>query len=179
MRKTTAIFWGVILMLAGVLLVLTQLDFFENINIFRIAYLWPVFLIILGLMFHVQFFASKIKSPGILVPGGILLVYGCLFLFMGIAGWGSVGYLWPVFLIGPGFGLLELKLFSRGKEGSWVPVIILFGLATFFFVRDNFSSFAMASAVALILIGAIIIISSIIGGGKKKEKVIDVHVDVD
>lgn len=179
MKKATAIFWGIILILVGALLVLAQLDFFEGVNIFRVSYLWPAFMILLGLMFHVQFFTSKKKSPGILVPGGILLVYGCLFMFLAISGWSSTRYLWPVFLIGPGFGLLELKLFSRGKEGSWVPVIILFGLAIFFFVRDSFSSFAMAAAVALIVVGAIIIISSIVGGGKKKEKIIDVHVDVE
>ena len=183
MKKSTAIFWGIILVAAGVLLILVQLDFIENFNIFSWRYLWPVFMILLGLMFHVQFFAGKAKSPGLLVPGGILLVYGCLFMYMAITGWSSAGYLWPVFLVGPGFGLMELKLFSRGREGSWIPVIILFGLALFFFVKESFSSFSIAAAVALIVIGVAIIIAAFFEGkkgkGKKNEPKVEEDVDMD
>jgi hypothetical protein len=104
-------------------------------------------------------------------------------MYMAIAGWGSAGYLWPVFLVGPGFGLMELKLFSRGKEGSWVPVIILFGLALFFFVRESFSSFSMAAAVALIVIGVAIIVAAFFdrkkGKDKKDESKVEVDIDMD
>jgi len=179
MKKTSAIFWGIVIMLAGVLLILAQTNVIGSINIFKIKYLWPAFMILLGVMFHVQFFASKAKSPGILVPGGILLVYGCLFMYMAVAGWSSAGYLWPIFLVGPGFGLLELKVFSRGKEGSWVPVLILLGLAIFFFVQYSVSSFWMAAAVGLIILGAAIIIASIFDRNKGKDKKVDVHVDVE
>jgi hypothetical protein len=179
MKKTSAIFWGIILILVGVFLVLGQLNIIENFNIFKIQYLWPSFLILLGILFHVQFFSGKGKSAGILVPGGILIVYGCLFLYMGISGWSSVGSLWPIFLVGPGFGLLELKLFSKGKEGSWVPVIILLGLAMVFFIGYSLSSFWMAAAVGLIIIGIAIIIASIIEGSAKKHKKVEVHVDMD
>jgi hypothetical protein len=179
MKKSTAVFWGVVLIIFGALLILVQMDFIKDVNIFSWAYLWPIFMILLGVMFHVQFFSSKGRSPGLLVPGGILLVYGCLFLYMVISDRHSAGVLWPIFLVGPGFGLLELKLFSKGKEGSWIPVIILFGLAIFFFVQESFASFGMAAAVALIVIGAIIIIASVIEGNKKKDKKVEVEVDID
>ena len=180
MKKANAIFWGIILIALGTVLVLVQLDFIENINIFKIRYMWPAFMILLGLMFHVQFFAGRGKAPGILVPGGILLVYGSLFLYMNIDGWGNMQVLWPMFLVGPGFGLLELKLFSRGREGSWIPVIILFGLACmFFFVYGGTTTFATAAAIALIVIGVAIIISSVVEGQKNKDKKIDIKVDVE
>ena len=102
--------------------------------------IWPSFLILLSIMFHVQFFAGKSQNPGILVPGGLLLIYGSLFLYSSISRLGVVGDLWPIFLVGPGFGLMELKLFSKGKEGSWIPVIILFSLAVFFLFRERIDS---------------------------------------
>ncbi len=178
MKKSMAIFWGIVLILVGTLLVLVQLNVIERINIFSWEYLWPAIMILLAIMFHFQFFAGGAKSPGILVPGGILLVYGCLFMYIAIVGWNSVGYLWPIFLVGPGFGLMELKLFSRGKEGSWIPVIILFGLAIFFFIRNSFSSFSMAVAVALIIVGACIIIASVFDRKKSRDKKSDVRIDV-
>lgn len=179
MRKSTAIFWGIVLVAVGVLLILMQLDFIENIDIFSWRYIWPAFMILLGIMFHVQFFAGKAKAPGVLVPGGILLVYGCLFMYMSIMGWRSAGVLWPFFLVGPGFGLMELKLFSRGKEGSWIPVIILFGLAFTFFMAYNFTSFPTAAAAALIVIGVAIIIAAVFDGKMGKNKKTDTKADVD
>ncbi len=179
MKKITAVFWGVVLIIAGTLLVLGQLDIIESFNFFRIRYLWPAFLILLGILFHVQFFSSKSNSAGILVPGGLLLVYGCYFLYLNIAGWQYTGALWPIFLVGPGFGLLELKLFSKGKEGSWVPVIILLGLAAVFFIGFNYASLWMAVAVGLIIIGIAIIVASLFEGSKKRNKKVEIHVDVD
>ncbi|MCK5129004.1 MAG: hypothetical protein KAQ68_04065 [Clostridiales bacterium] len=183
MKKANTIFWGIVLILVGVVIVLTQLDvldFTEIFNNFDWNYLWPIVMILIGISFHVQFFAGKRHNPGILVPGGILLVYGCLFLFLRTTGWGNVGVLWPVFLLGPAFGLLELKLFSRGRQGSWIPVIVLFTLATFFLLREQFSSFAMTAAVALIVIGVIVIIIAFANKNKQsEEKKTDVHVDVE
>lgn len=169
MKKVNTIFWGIVLVLAGVALILVQADLLE----LDWGYLWPAGMILIALLFHVQFFAGRGHSPGVLVPGGILLVYGCLFMYMRIAGWHNAGSLWPIFLVGPGFGLMELKLFSRGRQGSWVPVIILFSLAIFFFIRDSFSSLPIAFATALIVIGIIIIIVTVFDKKGKSEKSTD------
>lgn len=182
MRKTNSIFWGLVLILIGLLVILVQTnilnigDIFENFNW---IYLWPAILIFIGISFHVQFFAGKRHNPGLLVPGGILLVYGCLFFYLRISGWNSIGNLWPMFLVGPGFGLFELKLFSRGRQGSWIPVIILFSLATFFLIRENFSNSAVAVAIALIIIGIVVIVLAFVDNMKKKNNKGDVHVDVE
>ena len=175
MRKTNAIFWGLALILAGAVLILVQMDIID----FDWNYIWPAVMILLGIMFHVQFFAIKGRSAGVLVPGGILLIYGSFFLYLKIMGWAGVGNLWPVFLLGPGFGLLEQKLFSRGRQGSWIPVIILFAIATFFLVQESFASFSVAAAVALIIVGVIIIIVSFFDKGKKKEDKVNINVDIE
>lgn len=179
MKKSTAIIWGLILIAIGALLVLVQLGVIGSMNIFRMRYIWPALVILLGVIFHLQFFAGGMKSPGLLVPGGLLLVYGCLFMYMNIAGWDAMSSLWPVFLVGPGFGLMELKLFSRGKEGSWIPVIILFGLALFFFINYGLSSFSVVAAVVLIIVGLAIILSTIFGANKKNTGETKIHVEID
>jgi hypothetical protein len=181
MERKTPIFWGIALILVGGLLVLNQLGVFEDIDLFSWKNIWTVGMLILGVLFHVQFFVSKGHNPGILVPGGILLVYGCMHMYLSINGWHNMSSLWPLYLVGPGFGLLELKLFSRGREGSWVPVIVLFSLATIFFVKFNdFGVFSEIPIVAIVLIvvGIAIILGSIFGAANKKSnKSHDVHVD--
>jgi hypothetical protein len=181
MRRTSAVVWGIVFILLGGLLVLDQIGIFNNIRIFSWGNIWAIGMLLLGIIFHVQFFVSGGKNPGILVPGGILLVYGCMHMYIIIVGWQSMGVLWPLYLVGPGFGLLELKVFSRGKEGSWVPVIILFTLAILFFLKNYVDSFWMLAAVALIIIGVAIILGSIFGSinNKSKKQESEVHVDVD
>ena len=181
MRRTSAVVWGIVFILLGGLLVMDQIGIFADIRIFSWGNIWALVMLLLGIIFHVQFFVGKGKNPGLLVPGGILLVYGCMHMYMIIAGWQSMGILWPLYLVGPGFGLMELKLFSRGKEGSWVPVIILFTLAIIFFLKNYVDSFWMLAAVALIIIGVSIILGSIISSinHKSKKQENGVHVEVD
>jgi hypothetical protein len=166
MKKVNTIFWGIVLVLVGLAIILVQIDVID----LDWGYLWPAGMLLLAILFHIQFFASPKNNVGVLVPGGILLVYGALFMYMRIAGWYSAGSLWPIFLVGPGFGLMELRLFSRGKQGSWIPVIILFSLAIFLFIRDSFSSLPIAFGTALIIIGIIIVIVTVFDRKGKPDK---------
>ena len=151
-------------MIAGFALVLGQM------SIINWSMIWPAGMLLLSIMFYVQYFTGRNHNPGVLVPAGILLLYGSLFMYASISSWGSISDLWPIFLVGPGFGLMQLKLFSRGKQGSWVPVIILFSLAIFFFIRDSFSSFPIAVAAILIVVGVIVIIASLFSKKDKTEE---------
>lgn len=156
MRKATSVFWGIILVLLGVLLILSQQQLIPRLtwNI-----LWPAAIIVLALLFHFQAFAERLRNPGLLVPGGILLVYGGLFLYCSLAGWRHMEQLWPLFLLGPALGLAELRFFSRGKEGSWIPVIVL-TVTGGFFLAQRFTELSAAVVIAalLILIGIGLII---------------------
>jgi hypothetical protein len=119
--KKMSVFWGIVLILLGVLLILAQ----QKVIRLSFSVLWPGAMIVLALMFHIQAFFERPHNPGLLVPGGILLVYGGLFMSCAIAGWDVMSTMWPLFILGPALGLAELRLFSRGREGSWIPVIIL------------------------------------------------------
>jgi hypothetical protein len=71
--------------------------------------LWPLFIIAPGLGFALMYFFGK-KEKGLLIPGGILLAIGFVFLI----GFGEFDYLLPVILIVAGC-LLIFKEKLRGK----------------------------------------------------------------
>lgn len=156
MRKATSFFWGIILILLGVLLILAQ----QRVIQLSWGLLWPGVMIVLALMFHFQAFYDRLRNPGLLVPGGILLVYGGMFMYCAITKWERMEALWPLFILGPALGLAELRLFSRGREGSWVPVIILTIVGGFFLAQRTASiPTAVILALILIVIGALMIAS--------------------
>ncbi len=119
MKRINSLVWGTVLLLVGVVLTLGQL------NVIRLDgdMTWPVIVLAIGLIFHLYYFFSREHNEGLLVPGGILLVYGVLFLLS--QGGQSIGKLWPLFILGPAFGLFELYVFSKGRKGSMIPVFIL------------------------------------------------------
>lgn len=174
MRKATSIFWGIVLVLIGTALILAQ----QQIITLSWTVFWPGVLIVLALMFHFQAFVGKLQNSGLLVPGGILLVYGGLFMYCELAGWNHMESLWPLFILGPALGLAELRLFSRGKEGSWIPVIILTVVGGFFLTRGLSNvPVSIILAVLLILIGIMMIINQFRQGGKPEGSSVTVSDD--
>ena len=109
----------------GVVLVLDQLDILDVSS----GMIFPILLLALALLFHLYYFLSSGRgNEGLLVPGGILLVYGLMFLLGDLnLGQSNVFYngLWPLWILGPALGLFELYAFSHGTKGSMVPVFIL------------------------------------------------------
>jgi len=166
MKRTSAIIWGLILIAVGALVILKQ----QNIIEFGWNIVWPSAMLFIGIAFHIECFASNGKNYGLLVPGGILLVYGALFLYCELQrDWDAMAVLWPLFIIGPGFGLLELKLFSGGKQGSWIPVLILFTIGGIFLVTQTERfSVTVVIAAALIIMGIGVLASSVMPRGKKQ-----------
>ena len=109
MKKINYLF-GLFLLCIGVLLILA------NFRVIEIVWdnLWPLFLLIPGILFELSYFIYR-KDAGLLVPGGILITYGLLFLVNVIYGWHLMEYLWPIFLLGVAIGLLQAYLFG-GRE---------------------------------------------------------------
>jgi hypothetical protein len=73
----------------------------------KMANLWPIFPLIVGIAFYKFFFASGRRDRGILVPANILLLVGLFFLILQ-----SYTYkLWPIILI-----LLGILMIVAGKK---------------------------------------------------------------
>lgn len=165
-RKSNGIIGG-ILIVTGIVVLLSRFDLlrlgdYNPWNIFGI--IWPLlFLILPGFIFHLKYFDGKERAPGLLVPGGILVITGitCQLCMVFPFLW---EYLWPWFITAPAVGLLELYVFSMDKEGKrppglLVPVGILFTIAVVCQVSMLFNlweimwpGFILAPAVGLFLL---------------------------
>ncbi len=127
--------------------------------------LWPFFILIPGVLFHLFAFAYRI--PGLLVPGGILVTYAILFFFSEMTHYQLMGNLWPVFIIGPAIGLLELYIFGARQFGVLLASLILFGIGGTFLFFNLLSTFVpYLIGFALILVGLYILF----GKGKKDSR---------
>lgn len=156
MRKS-GFFWGLVLILAGVAMILRQ----QGLIDISWPLIWPGGIALLGVFFHLQYFVDDRKSPGLLVPGGILLVVGGLFIFVSLhsEGWRLMSKLWPVFILAPALGIAELTLATRGREGSWTAAAILAIIGGGMLAQNLLQlSMGVVMAVLLIVLGIIIIV---------------------
>jgi hypothetical protein len=168
MRNTGKLLGGILVCL-GILFLLHNFGLlnFWSIFGFAVSRLWAsIFIILPGLLFHWKFFTGSRRNPGILVPGGILLIIGMTLQFnMIFGGWGVT---WPFFIFSVAFGLFELYYFGNREKGLLIPVGILGGLSAIFFMSFslseilNFETGPYAIPAALIVIGLVIL-----SGGKK------------
>ena len=152
MKKINYIF-GFLLLFIGVLLILS------NFGVIEIIWdnLWPLFLLIPGIVFELSYFIYR-KDAGLLVPGGILITYGLLFLVNVNYGWHLMENLWPIFPLGVAIGLLQLYLFGVREKGLLIPIGIL-GIVSLFFLISNlfFIDFRLLAGIVLVIIGIWII----------------------
>lgn len=147
---------GLLLIVIAVFLLLGKLGVFSALG----AFLWPVFILLPGVIFHFLFF-SRIWPAGVLVPGGILVTYSLMFFFCNIFGWGAMAYLWPGFIFGVAVGLYELHLFDpRNSKGAFTAAMILAVISGVFFAfAFLFTVGVYFIAFALIVVGGFLMIS--------------------
>lgn len=120
MNKSSALI-GFILIMIGILMLANNLG---NWHLFSMDRLWPVFILIPGLVFELGYFSGR-RNPGVLVPGGILTTLGLLFFFETFTGWHWSAYTWPIYPLAVAIGLFQLYLFSGRPAGLLIPVFIL------------------------------------------------------
>ncbi len=160
MKRVNSLVWGTVLLLLGVVLVLNQL----NVLDVQRGMAFPIILLALAVLFHLYYFFSGRGNEGLLVPGGILLTYGLMFLISELYGdKGTIFHsgLWPLLILGPALGLFELYAFSRGAKGSMVPVFILTAIGGGFLLNTFLDvSFTVVLAIVLIGVGAGLMINA-------------------
>jgi predicted membrane protein len=149
-------FWGIVLVVLGVLMILNQL------NLFRFSWLWgfsaPVILFVIAFFFVAGFMSKGPSSAGLLVPAGVLGGVG-LTLLLGTT-FGLMYFVWPGFILAPAIGLLLMYLFSHEHNpGLLVPVGILVTVAGTCFLSTLlrmwhilWPGFILSPAVGLLLL---------------------------
>lgn len=146
-RKDLAL--GIFIVVAGVVILLGKLGVFGFLG----RTLWPLVLLLPGIFLHFMFFARR-ASAAILIPGGILTVYGLLFFICNIGGWGLMAALWPVLILGVAVGLYEYYLYETPRPGGALPIALgLTLLSILIFIFSWFQTGALY-IIALILIAA-------------------------
>ena len=152
MKKSNVLF-GILLIFIGGLLI------FANFGVIKIDWenIWPLFVLLAGIFFELGYFIYR-KDAGLLVPGGILITYGLLFLINAIYGWHLTEDLWPIFPLGVAIGLFQLFLFGGREKRLLIPVGIL-GAVSLFFLSSNllFIDFKLILGIFLVIIGIWII----------------------
>lgn len=132
----------------------------SNIGLFRFNwnFVWPLFLLVPGLVFEFSFFGTG-RNPGVLVPGGILTLYGLFFYLNILTGWSFMDNLWPVFILGPAIGLFQLYVFGGRERGTLIASSILGFISMVFFLSFTLFGFAadFIGPAILILFGLFIL----------------------
>ncbi len=135
MNYKTGILGG-LFVTSGLLLLLNNIF---NFDFFSSKYLWPLLIVLIGLLFEWGYFHKK-RDPGLLVPGGILTITGLLFLFENFTAWRFSGYTWPVYPLAVAIGLFQLYWFSERKRGLLLAAGILTAFSLLSFSLMEFGS---------------------------------------
>jgi hypothetical protein len=150
---------GVILIIIGILSILNKVF---HISLFSISNLWPLFILIPGLLFEFGYFTTG-RDPGLLVPGGILTTIGLLFLFETFTNWNFAEYTWPVYPLSVAIGLFQLYIFGKRPKVLLIPVFILSSISIIsfaaMFLKGIFSwiDSSLIFPVILITIGVVVL----------------------
>lgn len=103
---------------AGILFLLSNLD------IITISEIWPVFLLIPGLLFFYIFFKDR-KNIGLLMPATILTLFGMLFVYCELFGWDALRTFWPIFIMAPGLAFFLMYYLGNKEKGFLISGSIL------------------------------------------------------
>lgn len=120
---------GIIIIALGLFILLGKVGIFQFVG----SMLWPLFILIPGLILHVLFFYRVLPS-GVLIPGGILVFISLMFFFCNLVGWDAMAYLWPGFIAAIALGLYEFYMFdSYRPRGAFIAAVVLGIIAAVFF----------------------------------------------
>jgi hypothetical protein len=145
---------GIILIAVAVVLLLGKLGVFHFLG----SLLWPLFVLVPGLLLHFLFF-NRVLPAGVLVPGGMLVTYSLMFFFCNLFGWYTMGYIWPGFIFGVAVGLYELYIFHRDSDRNIQKTSIVLAVlaAALFLMMILFKAGIYLIALLLVLAGILII----------------------
>jgi hypothetical protein len=148
-RKNYSI--GIVLIAIAVILLLGKLGVFHFLG----SILWPLFVLVPGLIFHLLYF-NRIFPAAVLVPGGILVTYSLMFIYCNMFGWNSMGYLWPGFIFGVAVGLYEMYWFERSSDRRvLLAAMVVGGISVVFFAMTILFKLGIyVIVIVLLLAGA-------------------------
>jgi hypothetical protein len=145
---------GIILIAVAVVLLLGKLGVFHFLG----SLLWPLFVLVPGLLLHYLFY-NRVLPAGVLVPGGMLVKYSLMFFFCNLFGWQTMGYIWPGFIFGVAVGLYELYFLHRDSDRNirTASIVLAVLAAALFLMMILFKVGIYLIALLLVLAGILVI----------------------
>lgn len=147
MSDNNKLMTGILILAAGIIILLGKLGVFSFLG----KALWPLLLLIPGIVFHLWHFWRKGPSE-LLLPGGILTVYGVLFIIANIWGWSTLKYTWPGFILGIAVGLYEYEFFSSVRQNGVMIAAVIVGAVSIILFGITLFSLALIYLIAIALI---------------------------
>lgn len=147
---------GIFILVAGIVILLGKWGVFS----FLLKTLWPLLLLIPGIILHLWHFYRK-GSAELLLPGGIMVVYSIIFFIGIIGGWGTLKYIWPGFLLGIAIGLFEYDRFGTRHQPGVLAGAIILGVVSLVLLSLLLFSWSVIYllAILLIIVGIYLIVS--------------------
>lgn len=156
---------GILLIVSGCLLLLMSLGY-----LYTLRHLWPLPLIIIGLIFLFRCVSDGIK--GFYLIGGIFLtLLGIFFLLINtVFPPGSLKMIWPTFMFITGVSILPFGIYSkrprRTKLALIIPAVAIICLSLLFLpfslglIQGSFISFALKWWPLLVIVSGLILVVS-------------------
>ncbi len=112
MKNDSRFFWGVLLLLVGLLFLADTTGFFRYVNFnawYIIGTFWPLILVFLGI---------RVLLNNNITAATVLIVLGLVFLLTNLFNWNFFALLWPLLIIAIGLSILFKKESPRVNSGS-------------------------------------------------------------
>ncbi|GAA0411930.1 hypothetical protein [Paenibacillus motobuensis] len=144
---------GILILSAGIVILLGKLGVFSFLG----KALWPLLLLIPGILLHMWYFWRK-GPVELLVPGGILVVYSIIFFIGNFGGWQTLKYTWPAFLLGIAVGLFEYGYISPQRQQGVLAAALIVGILSVVLLGWTLFTWSIVYLLAIILIIAGIVL---------------------
>ena len=122
---------GSFLVIVGGVLIL---DYYNIIN-FSIWNFWPMILIYIGAKAERDYFAGHASGRSLLT-GATMLTYGLFFMMENFTSWGLQGRLWPIYILGPAIGFLQMAYYGHRPSRNFRTGMLLLAMSLFFFIEN-------------------------------------------
>ncbi|WP_431087823.1 hypothetical protein [Paenibacillus sp. 8b26] len=140
---------GLGIIAVGLIILLGKLGVFSFLG----QYFWPLLILIPGIILHAMYMMRKV-SPIMLLPAGILSVYGFLFFLCNTWGWHLMAYLWPLLLLGVAVGLWEYAINDVTLPRTVYTGSMILGLVSVLLLIISMLRTGIIYVFAVVLIGA-------------------------
>ncbi|GIP20506.1 hypothetical protein [Paenibacillus sp. J22TS3] len=147
MSENNKLVTGIFILAAGIVILLGKWGVFSFLGFT----LWPLIILVPGILLHLLYFARR-GSAVLLVPGGILTVYGILFFILNFSGGSTVAYVWPLFILGIAVGLFEYDLLSSPRPAGVFLIAVILTAITVVIYGITLMSLSVIYLLALVLI---------------------------